>query len=92
MRHNSCPPNVRDTGVTLVEVAARLAHSCYRLYQFWESLREAPGEVEVIKNDLMLLTSLLRDISKDVDLSLSVTLTLEACNAKVKVSSSNVTS
>lgn len=79
------------TGITLVEAAAGLARSCYRLYQFWESLREAPGEVEVIKNDLMLLTNLLRDISK-VDLSLSVTLTLEACNAKVKVSSSNATS
>ena len=78
-------------GIALVGASARLAQSFSQLYKFWESLREAPGEVEVIKNDLMLLANVLGDISKEVDLSPSVALTLEACQAKVGVSSSSMT-
>lgn len=78
------PLSLAVSSITLVEAAAELAHSCFRLYQFWESMREAPAEVEVIKNDLMLLTKVLGDISQEVDLSPCVALTLETCQAKVK--------
>jgi len=57
-----------------------------RLYQFWDSLRNAPDDVKVIKNDLMLLTNVLGDIAQEKDLSPAVRLTLESCQDKVKVS------
>ena len=78
------------TGITLVETASKLAHSCFRLYQFWESICEAPAGVEVIKNDLILLTNVLENLSQEVDLPPCVALTLENCKAKVKVSNSNM--
>lgn len=73
-----------------MKTAAELAHSYFRLYQFWELMHEAPAEVEVIKNDLMLLTKVLGDISQEVDLSPCVILTLETYQAKVKVSNPNM--
>jgi hypothetical protein len=45
----------------------------------------------VIKHDLLLLTNILRDISKEADLSPPVELTLKACQAKVEVINSDVT-
>lgn len=40
----------------------------------------------MIQNDLMLLTKVLQDIACQQDLSASVSLALDACKAKVKVS------
>ena len=62
-----------------------LAHSCFQLYQFWETLQEAPVTVQVIKDDLRLLHRVLQDISDDVELSPSVALALDACKIKVQV-------
>jgi len=75
-----------STAVGFVSTAASLAQSCFQLYQFWESLQEAPAAVQVIKNDLMLLNKVLQDISNEVHLSPAVALTLNACQAKVEVS------
>ena len=59
--------------------------TCVQLYEFWESLQDAPAAVQVIKNDLMLLAKVLQDISYDANLSPSVTFTLDACQVKVDV-------
>jgi hypothetical protein len=73
-------------GLALVGTSTKLAQDCMRLYQFWDSLRNAPDDVKVIKNDLMLLTNVLGDISQQKDLSPAVRLTLDSCQEKVKVS------
>lgn len=66
--------------------AAKLAQSCIQLCQFWESLQEASAAIRVIKNDLLLLSKVLQDIANE-DLSPAVSLTLDACQAKLEVSS-----
>ena len=63
-----------------------MAQSCIQLYEFWESMQDAPAAVQVIKNDLMLLARVLKDLSVEVDLSPAVTFTLDACKVKVDVS------
>lgn len=73
-----------------MDAAARLAQSCFQLYQFWESLQEAPAAVQVIKNDLLLLSKVLQDISNEIDLSPAVALTLDACQVKVGVSRADI--
>jgi hypothetical protein len=50
-------------------------------------LQDAPAAAHVIKNDLMLLTKVLQDLSDSVNLSPSVSYTLDACQIKVEVSS-----
>ena len=69
----------------LIDVAARLASSCFKLYEFWESLQGAPTAVNIIKTDLLLLSNILRDLSAKVDLAPSVTIVLKSCQVKVEV-------
>lgn len=66
--------------------AAKLAQRCVQLYRFWESLQEAPVAIAVIKNDLLLLSEVLQDIANK-DLSPALSSTLDACQAKLEVSS-----
>lgn len=66
-------------------MTTKLAHSCFQLYQFWESVRGAPSEVNIIKNDLQILTKILEEIGDDKDLSPSVRLALLSCEAKLNV-------
>jgi len=75
-----------STAIGLASTTASLAQSCFQLYQFWESLQEAPAAVQVIKHDLLLLNKVLQEISNEVHLSPPVVLTLDACRAKVEVS------
>ena len=72
-------------GIAFVGTAANLAQTCLQLYEFWESMQDAPAAVQVVKNDLMLLARVLKDISVEVDLSPSVAFTLDACQVKVNV-------
>jgi hypothetical protein len=57
-----------------------------RLYQFWDSLRNVPDDVKVIKNDLMLLTNVLGDIAQEKDLSPAVRLKIHLLNFKTRTS------
>jgi len=68
-------------------MTTKLAHGCFQLYDFWESVRDAPSEVGVIKNDLQILTRILEEIGDDEDLSPSVRFALLSCEAKLNVSS-----
>ncbi|RYP62973.1 hypothetical protein DL771_009500 [Monosporascus sp. 5C6A] len=68
-----------------VDAATRLAQACLKLYQFWESMRDAPGEVKYILHDLDLVGSILHDISNQKDLVPSVSLALSSCMGRVSV-------
>jgi hypothetical protein len=72
--------------VGLTDVASRLAISCFKLYEFWESLQGAPTTVEVIKTDLVLLSNVLQDLSAKGILAPSVSMVLKSCQVKVEVS------
>jgi hypothetical protein len=72
--------------VGFADVATRLAISCFKLYEFWESLQGAPAAVQIIKTDLVLLNNVLQDLSDKADLAPSVTMVLKSCQAKVEVS------
>jgi hypothetical protein len=72
--------------VGLTDVASRLAISCFKLYEFWESLQGAPTAVEVIKTDLVLLSNILQDLSVKGNLAPSVSMVLKSCQVKVEVS------
>jgi hypothetical protein len=73
-------------GVGFADAVARLANGCFQLYQFWETLQEAPAAVQVIKDELMLLAGLLQPIADEPDLMPPVILILNACYGKVQVS------
>ncbi|RYP15611.1 hypothetical protein DL765_005590 [Monosporascus sp. GIB2] len=77
--------SVAASGITLVDAATRLAQACFKLYQFWESMRDAPAEVKYILHDLDLVGNILRDISNQKDLVPSVSLALSGCMGRVSV-------
>ena len=66
-------------------MAIQLADGCIKLHQFWESVRGAPAEVALIMDDLMLLKTVVRDISRDKQLAPSVAVGLECCLTKILV-------
>ena len=74
--------------VAALSLAMQLANGCVKLYDFWNSVRDAPKEVAVITDDLMLLSRVLRDISHSKRPAPAVTLGLECCKAKILVSPS----
>ena len=51
------------TGFAVVSLAGQLAQSTIKLYDFWESVKNAPGEVDAILIDLKLLAAVLKDIT-----------------------------
>src|ERR1700739_2179627 len=71
--------------IAVVSLAMQLANGCTKLYQFWNSIRDAPEEVAVIMDDLRLLATVLRDISHDKQQAPAVTLGLECCQTKILV-------
>ncbi|KAH8883316.1 hypothetical protein GQ53DRAFT_846984 [Thozetella sp. PMI_491] len=70
--------------IAFVDATTKLAHGCFQLYQFWESVRDAPSEVNIFKNDLQILTKILEEIGDDKDLSPSVRLALASCETKLE--------
>ena len=68
------------------DAVARVANGCLRLYQFWESLQDAPAAVQAIKEELMLLAGLLQPVADEPNLVPPVVLILNACCDKVQVS------
>jgi hypothetical protein len=65
--------------LTLADAAMRLAQTCLRLQQFWESMKEAPDDVNYILSDLQLVRNILVDIAKQQDVVPSVQLVLSTC-------------
>jgi hypothetical protein len=74
--------------LAVVSVAMQLADGCIKLYGFWTSVRDAPGDVAVIIDDLMLLSTVLQDIAKDDQLAPAVSVGLACCQTKLLVNSS----
>ena len=50
---------------TVVSLAVQLGSNIQKLVDFWDSVKEAPAEVEQIKTELQLLGSLVNSIAKD---------------------------
>ena len=65
----------------------QLGDACMKLYHFWESVRDAPDEVAVIMDNLLYLSTVLKDIAHDKQLAPSVVVGLECCQSKVRVRS-----
>lgn len=72
--------------MALVDAAIKLADTCRRLQQFWESVNEAPDDVKYIVNDLNLLGNILADIAKQKDVVPSVRVVLKTCLERTTVS------
>lgn len=72
------------------DAVGRLAHGCSQLYQFWESLQDAPAAVQAIKDELMLLSGLLQPMMDGPDLLPPVILILNTCYAKAQVSTTSL--
>ena len=53
------------SAIAVVSLAIQLADSIKSLLEFWESVKEAPKEIQVITTDLKLLDSVLSSIASD---------------------------
>ncbi|KAK4158896.1 hypothetical protein QBC43DRAFT_363022 [Cladorrhinum sp. PSN259] len=73
------------SGVTLVDTAVRLAQTCIRLQQFWESVKDAPDDVSYILNDLQLVRNILVDIAEQKDMVPSVQVVLSTCLDRAEI-------
>jgi hypothetical protein len=74
----------------VVSLATQLAESCSKLYNFWNSIQDAPQDVAVVTHDLMLLSTMLKEIAdSEVDPSATVEVALQSCRAKLKVQKSH---
>jgi hypothetical protein len=51
--------------IAVVSLAVQLGSNIQRLADFWDSVKEAPAEVEQIKTELQVLRSLVGSIAKD---------------------------
>jgi len=67
------------SGMALVDAAVRLAQTCLKLQQFWESMKEAPDDVNYILSDLHLIRNILADIAEQKDMVPSVQVVLSTC-------------
>ncbi|KAM7210787.1 hypothetical protein V8F06_013834 [Rhypophila decipiens] len=72
------------SGLAVVSVAFQLAEGCKKLYDFWESVKDAPEEVSLIAHDLRVLSSVLEYIDRSGADSPSVTLVLNSCKIKMQ--------
>src|SRR5436190_21694698 len=72
--------------IAAFSLAIQLADGCIKLYHFWNSIRDAPEDVAIIMDDLLLLSTVLRDISHDKEQAPAVILGLECCKTKILVS------
>jgi hypothetical protein len=55
---------------TVVSLAVQLVSNIQRLADFWDSVKEAPAEVEQIKTELQVLGSLVGSIAKDTGVTI----------------------
>lgn len=52
------------SGFAVVSLAVQLADKVKDVYDFWHSVREAPGSIRVICNDLKILSDVLLEIGR----------------------------
>ena len=51
--------------IAVTSLAFQLAHSTNKLFDFWESIQDAPEDVRNIKSDLEFLTKVLEHIARE---------------------------
>lgn len=76
------------SGIAVVTVAVQLAESVKKLCDFWNSIKEAPEEIQAISLDLELLSSVLTQIAYEaqhVEPYATLVATLNSCQVKVKI-------
>ena len=54
------------SGMAVVSLAFQLGDSLKQLYNFWDSVREAPDDIHTVKKDLWLLSRVLADMAKEM--------------------------
>ncbi|MCJ1415515.1 hypothetical protein MMC32_001847 [Xylographa parallela] len=72
--------------VAFASIAIQLGQSFVALYQYWESIKEAPADISTVVQDLKLLAAILRQIESDEQKygqAPEVTDVLKSCMAKV---------
>ena len=70
----------------VVSLALQLADSVKKLYDFWNSVREAPRDIQATTNDLKSLQSILSSIAHDAqhtEPDETLTNALQSCNTEV---------
>lgn len=75
------------SGIAVVSLAFQLAESIIKLYDFWDTVQEAPDEVRAIVKDRKLLRAVLNDIESNTqqyDSDPSLSDVLESAIDKVK--------
>ncbi|KAL9612035.1 MAG: hypothetical protein Q9167_003361 [Letrouitia subvulpina] len=74
------------SGLAVASIAIQLAESVKKLYDFWNSIKDAPEAVRIITNDLKLLSSVLADIASEAqhgELNAVLEGVLSACTTSV---------
>ena len=71
-----------------MDFAARLAEGCVKVYEFWNAIQGAPGDIKVIKDDFDTIAVVL-DQLKGRRLDRSVERILKTCQGMIKVRDSN---
>ena len=74
-----------SAALAAVSLALQLADGCTKLYNFWNSIQNAPGEVVVILEDLDHLSHVLQGVSRNGHLSPAVALGLKFCQSRISV-------
>ncbi|OCL07877.1 hypothetical protein AOQ84DRAFT_389220 [Glonium stellatum] len=69
----------------VVSLSLQLADGFNKLYKFWVSIQEAPNYVAVIFEDLLYLSTVLKDIPLDQNQTYAVKFGLECCQGKIVV-------
>ena len=57
--------SVAASGIAVASVALQLAGSVKQIYEFWNSIKEAPDEICAITEDLRVLSSILARIANE---------------------------
>ncbi|CAD6593136.1 MAG: hypothetical protein ASARMPREDX12_006859 [Alectoria sarmentosa] len=76
------------SGIAVLTIAVQLAESVKKLCDFWNSIKEAPEDIQAISLDLELLSSVLTRIANEtqhVEPDATLVASLNSCCAKVRI-------
>ena len=76
------------SGVAVLSLAVQLVESVKKLCDFWNSIKEAPEDIQAISTDLELLSSALKGIAYEtqhVEPDAALVAILNGCSVKVKI-------
>ena len=80
--------SVAASGIAVASVALQLAGSVKQIYEFWNSVKEAPDEIRAITQDLRVLSSVLARIANEAqhhEPEATLEAALNGCLANVKI-------